>query len=317
MPGTYRARTLREFDRNIFRAGMPSADRVLETVPYCWLCPATSGAQTREHVFARRLLQEFPPEQTQFHPIRRTSPLHGSVIGSRRGERPFPGTSLVAGKVCADCNNNWMSQLETEVRPFLTEHESAVSDDAVTLLARWFVKTAIVINVSQPYRLLWHQTRRHQVKTRVPDNVAVSLYRVPESDVNWMQGAPFSTMQHAVDIDAGVAANLFEDLSHLCRIQVGTLVGVVLAYPWQLSGSDMAMPGEILWSHRRGSDVDLSRLPLRDEPFGYEEQPRLTVLTSAFWSGSGRGGRVVMPFSNDGRSEASLGQLVGPALGQD
>ena len=55
-----------------------------------------------------------------------------------------------------------------------------------------------------------------------------------------------------------------------------------------------------------GYEVDLSRVPLRDVPFGYDEQPRLTVLTSAFWSGTGRGGRFFMPFSNDGRFEASL-----------
>lgn len=47
MPGTYRARTLRKFDRNIFRAGMPWADRVLETVPYCWLCPARAPLAIR------------------------------------------------------------------------------------------------------------------------------------------------------------------------------------------------------------------------------------------------------------------------------
>ena len=41
------------------------------------------------------------------------------------------------------------------------------------------------------------------------------------------------------------------------------------------------------------------------------------VLASAFWTGSGRGGRMVTLFSNDGRSEVSLGQLMGPAIGQD
>ncbi|WP_285365472.1 hypothetical protein [Microbacterium sp. LMC-P-041] len=152
------------------------------------------------------------------------------------------------------------------------------------MLARWFVKTAIVINISQPYRLLWHSTRRHQIRTRVPDNVAVSLHRVPESDVNWAQGAAISRVSHPTEIETAVVANLTTNLTHLCRIQIGTLVGVVVAYPWQLSASALTMPGHLLWSHRRGRDLDLSALPVMDEPFG--DPPGFEVAPSAFWAGA-------------------------------
>lgn len=282
MTATYGVSRLREFDRNIFITGLQRADRVLETVPFCWLCPTTSGSRTREHVFARRLLREIPDDQTRVSPARFASPLYGSVIASRRGA--FPATALVAGAVCADCNNGWMSQLETDARPYLLGDGSAVKGAAVSMLARWFVKTAIVINVSQPYRLLWHNTRRHQVRTRVPDNVAVSLHRVPESDVNWAQGAAISWVSHPTGIDAAEVANLTTNLTHLCRIQIGTLVGAVLAYPWQLSASTLTMPGHLLWSHRRGRDLDLSALPEMDEPFG--DPPSIDVATSAFWAGT-------------------------------
>ena len=281
MPNTYSVRSLRRFDRNILATGLQSADRVLEKVPFCWLCAATTGSRTREHVFALRLLQEFPPEQTRVSPVRHASPLYGSIIASQRGE--YPASALVAGSVCAVCNNGWMSQLETEARPYLLE-PATLGGDAVTTLARWFVKTAIVINVSQPYRLLWRDTRRHQVQTRVPDNVAISLFRVPESDVSWAQGAAISFNLHHPDLDSAEVGNLTTNLTHLCRIQIGTLVGVVVAFPWQLAASALTMPGQLLWSHGAGYEVDLGALPEFEEPFG--DPPQFEVKPSAFWAGT-------------------------------
>ncbi|GAA1224477.1 hypothetical protein [Rhodoglobus aureus] len=282
MSRTYSARNLRKFDRNIFATGLPYADRVLETVPFCWMCPAVIGNRTREHVFARSLLREFPPELTIVSPIRYTSPALGSLVASSRGE--FPASALVAGAVCATCNNGWMSQLEMDARPYLLDKVAAVEGAAITILARWLAKTAIVINISQPYRLLWSSDRRHQVQTRVPDNLAISLYRVPVPDLNWAQGASVSITVHHPDLDAVKIGNLSTNLTHLCRIQVGTLVGVVVAFPWQLAASTLLMPGQILWSRGTGFEVDLRALPSKDEPFG--APPQFDVVTNAFWAGN-------------------------------
>jgi hypothetical protein len=284
VPASYEVRKLREYDRNIFRGSSRASDRVLETVPFCWLCPATTGQRTREHVFAQRLLREFPPELTRFEPVRYTSMFAGGLVGSHRG--PFPGTALVAGAVCASCNNGWMSQLETDARAYLLGQEALVAGEAVATLARWFAKTAIVINVSQPYRLLWHNTHRHQVRDRVPDNLAISLYRVSEPDVNWAQGS--SMLTHSVvpaEMDTFAVSKLTGELTHLCRIQVGTLVGTIVAFPWQLAASTLTMPGQMLWSHGAGFEVDLSALPLLDKPFG--DAPSFDVEPSAFWAGTG------------------------------
>jgi len=279
---TYKVHNLRRFDRNIFATGLPYADRVLETVPFCWMCPAVSGSPTREHVFALSLLREFPRELTIVSPIRYTSPALGSLVASSRGE--FPATALVAGAVCATCNNGWMSQLEMDARPYLLDKVATVEGAAITTLAKWLAKTAIVINVSQPYRLLWSSDRRHQVQTRVPDNLAISLYRVPEPDLNWAQGASTSVMLHHPDLDAVKVGALTSNLTHLCRIQIGTLVGVVVAFPWQLAASTLLMPGQLLWSRGTGFEVDLSALPVMDEPFG--EPPQFNVVTNAFWKGN-------------------------------
>ena len=279
MSTSYDVRKLREYDRNILRGSSPASERVLETVPFCWMCPVTAGERTREHIFAKRLLSEFPHELTRFEPVRYTSML---AVGSHRG--PFPGTALVAGAVCASCNNGWMSQLETDARPYLLAQETLVAGEAIAMIARWFAKTAIVINVSQPYRLLWQDTRRHQVRDRVPDNLAISLHRVPEPNVNWAQGSHLITHTSPAGMDTLAVAKLTTELTHLCRIQVGTLVGTIVAFPWQLAASTLTMPGQVLWSHGAGFEVDLSALPLFDEPF--DHAPSFDVEPSAFWQGT-------------------------------
>ena len=264
------------------RGGQRHSARILETMPFCWLCSATTGQRTREHVFARSLQREFPSDLSRFEPIRLTSLASGGVVGSRRG--PMPGEALVAGSVCGSCNNGWMSQLESAARPYLLGHETVVKADAIAMITRWFVKTAIVINVSQPYRVLWGATRRHQAKWRVPDNVAVSLYRTPTPDLNWMQGTALSTHLVPAPMNTIAVSTLITSLTHLCRIQIGTLVGAVIAFPWQLSASTPTTPGQLMWSHGTGSEVDLSELPELALPF--TDDPYFHVRPSAFWSGA-------------------------------
>ncbi|GAA1661632.1 hypothetical protein [Microbacterium lacus] len=285
MPTTYRVRELRGYDRNVMRGARRSSDRVLETVPFCWMCRATAGDRTREHVFALRLQREFPPEMTRFEPVRYTSIGNGAQVGSRRG--PFAGNALVAGGVCATCNNGWMSQLETDARTYLLGHKSVIDGADAAMLSRWFAKTAIIINVSQPYRLLWHDTRRHQTQFRTPDNVAISLYRTREPDLNWKQGSIMSMHTMSSRMNPSQVSRLTGALTHLCEIQVGTLVGAVVALPWQLSASALTMPGSLLWSSRTARRVDLSALPMMEDPFA--DDPIIDVAPSAFWSGESMG----------------------------
>jgi hypothetical protein len=147
------------------------------------------------------------------------------------------------------------------------------------ILARWFVKTAVIINVSQPYRLLWDAERRHQVQTGLPANVHVSVYRVPEPDLNWMQGSiPTATSQ-----PGRAAARLAEliGMTHVCEIQVGTLVGVVVALPGELSTAAVDGPGEVLWPAPLRRSVNLDTLPISAHAF--DGAVHLTTRSSAFW----------------------------------
>lgn len=63
---------------------------------------------------------------------------------------------FVEGRVCEDCNNGWMSALETEAMPILkplidgTVSLLSISNTERTIVARWATKTAYVISHAAP-----------------------------------------------------------------------------------------------------------------------------------------------------------------------
>lgn len=71
-----------------------------------------------------------------------------------RGER------LVLGDVCYRCNNGWLNDLETAVRPILiplvdgTRNVTSLSDAERETLARWTLKTAFVIDATERKRFI-------------------------------------------------------------------------------------------------------------------------------------------------------------------
>jgi len=70
--------------------------------------------------------------------------------GGEVDERSHPGQAATGTvrSVCAECNNGWMSRLESEAAPFLLSmirgHTRTYHPHGRTLIATWFVKTALV-----------------------------------------------------------------------------------------------------------------------------------------------------------------------------
>jgi hypothetical protein len=73
----------------------------------------------------------------------------------------MPAT-LTVRSVCAECNNGWMSQLETRAQPFLETmlrgNGRLYYDGGRTTLATWIVKTALIVGskFSPPLRREFH-----------------------------------------------------------------------------------------------------------------------------------------------------------------
>lgn len=108
----------------------------------CIFCGDTPT--TREHIFpawAARLVED-------------AGPVAHSKLSERQGEPPdsrtwpqAPFTQTVR-VVCAQCNNGWMSRIESDaeqiLRPMLTGFGRSMHGPAQEALARWALKTAIV-----------------------------------------------------------------------------------------------------------------------------------------------------------------------------
>ena len=69
--------------------------------------------------------------------------------GGKTISYPNRNLELTVGMPCEPCNNGWMSDLESDVKPFLTGmafrgEKTLLDEDRQTKLTRWFVKTAMV-----------------------------------------------------------------------------------------------------------------------------------------------------------------------------
>ena len=115
----------------------------------CVFCNVPAATWSEEHVIPKWLLDHLhiSPQDQMFQGLAQADEVTKQrVHASRR---------LVEGRICASCNNGWMSRLEETARPLLVDlidnkraqWELSVQESA--LLARWAVKTAYMLaNVS-------------------------------------------------------------------------------------------------------------------------------------------------------------------------
>jgi hypothetical protein len=228
-----RGARLRQFDANIARAGGRMAERERESVPFCWFCPATSGRKSKEHIFPQWLSAHYGA-RTEVVTPHRVSAMTGKLLSERP---PKPLSGFKCGDVCGDCNNGWMSQLEDRVRPILTadKRTGRLTLDEAGVLAHWFVKTAAVLNVSQPYRLLFPARDRHALATGIPERAMARIFKARTQNglVDWVQGAPSGSFSPK-GVPNEVATSL-QERTLMTHIRVGDLVGVVILVPAPLS----------------------------------------------------------------------------------
>jgi hypothetical protein len=217
---------MRRFDRNLQQGGGRLAYRVDEPVPFCWFCDALTGQRAKEHVFPQWLVKELGAQRQTLAPVRYTSDLK---IGSQR--REFPVTSLLAGEVCRQCNSGWMSELEVAAAPVIRAllNNQPVNASELQIFTRWAAKTAVAINVSQPFRLLWGGEQRHVLASGLPEGLVVGLGQTtpnPEDPLMWIQSSPeFLTVPSNSPREFIIRAT---ERTHRLVLQVRELVAVVL-----------------------------------------------------------------------------------------
>lgn len=232
---------LRKFDRNLLETGGRLGHRVVEPTSLCWFCDRTAGTRSKEHIFPQWLLKHHGAMDERVRPIRISMPL-GGVVASERGERPL--RAHFNGEVCATCNNGWMSSLEGSAMPILTQipRLGRISDDEAITLARWFAKTAVNLNVSQPFRLLVDAASRHALATGIPERFAVHLFRVRKQNgiFDWVQKSPDSA-SCPEDQLSGMRRLL--ELTLVTHIRIADLVAVVVHAPEPFQSTDVIPDG--------------------------------------------------------------------------
>ena len=175
---------------------------------------------------------------------------------------------MTVGRVCAPCNNGWMSRLEVDAESLIFNSDRVLSAVQSHALALWLAKTSAIINVSQGYRLLWPREVRHQLRASLPASVRVCVFHSKDRDLNWAQGltvAALTPSHWPLEVQTKVIG-----LTHSCVIRVDDLVALVVNMPAEVSYARLRTSGSVLWDGRDSHPVDLTAAPLLKDWLGVD-----------------------------------------------
>ncbi|WP_425953344.1 hypothetical protein [Xylanimonas sp. McL0601] len=227
-------------------------------------------------MFGRWIKKHLPPEKLVFTP-HRAGPF-GLDRSDVRG--PMPLDALQVGRVCACCNNGWMSNLEDDAERILFGADRDLGAGDAHRLAHWAVKTAVVINLSQPSPLIWAEADRHRVQSGPFSRTAVSVLRVDGADIDWAQGEGSSWL---TDGSGPTVTAALGAMVTTARIRLNDIVLVVAHLPWQMAACSVSLPGHMIWDGRSAHPVSLDALPLASSLYEGSIHIDGTVATS-FWA---------------------------------
>ncbi|HTB93925.1 MAG TPA: hypothetical protein VK728_13920 [Candidatus Sulfotelmatobacter sp.] len=112
-------------------------------------------------------------------------------------DRKHVAGNFVEGRVCRDCNNGWMNELEKQTKEFLkpliegSENLLSISDAQRTTLARWAAKTGYVLSHAAPLKKVPPPSHMRYMK----DNAGAVPPRVEVFGQQWIATAEFRQIQ--------------------------------------------------------------------------------------------------------------------------
>jgi hypothetical protein len=127
-------------------------------------------------------------------PVRSEHHARTGKIIERKDVRDAPPLARTEGRVCAACNNGWMSALEVAAMPIMkplidgtTNLYSCRGEEARTL-GLWAAKTAYVLNAASSYPLKVPQSHFASVLAgSVPSEVFVFAFPFSTEELHWSQ----------------------------------------------------------------------------------------------------------------------------------
>lgn len=243
----------RRHDRTMMEQGAVLGFRLNEPESAeCYFCDGTGVIDSKEHILPQWLCAELGMTEQSFH-SRNMS--RGRVLSD---QSRIPARNFVAKSICRNCNNGWMSQVEASFQPFIRGGRDAASLDAI---ARWFAKTAFVLDSSQPVRLLVpRQLRLGLAAGTFGERLSLYFHRTDEpARSDWrfdcFQGSLIAWMSP----DKNKIAEIWDSVKQVwaCSIRIDDIVGtVVVSPPRRVLGIIMERARERR-GHRRSAQVKL------------------------------------------------------------
>jgi hypothetical protein len=170
----------------------------------CLFCERSlRGVRAREHIFPRWLIEFMGIKSL---PIRSEHHVRSGGSLERKDVRDAPPIARTEGRVCAACNNGWMSALETTAMPVLkpliegTSNLYSCKGEEGAIIGRWAAKTAYVLNAASAYPLKVPQSHRVSILNgMVPSEVFVFGFPFSTEELQWSQHTEWRFLNARVD----------------------------------------------------------------------------------------------------------------------
>lgn len=147
--------------------------------------------RTREHIFPKWLLEFMGIGNL---PIRSEHHVRSGDDIERKDVRDAPPLARTEGRVCAECNNGWMSALEVSAMPLMkplidgTANLYSCRGEEARVLGLWAAKTAYVLNAASAYPLkVPHSHLASVLSGNVPSEVFVFAIPFSTEELHWSQ----------------------------------------------------------------------------------------------------------------------------------
>jgi hypothetical protein len=189
-------------------------------------------------------------------------------IGARRLDAwVAPKPRLRLKKLCKDCNNGWMSKLESLAKPIfesiLEEQLSTIDPPAQIILARWATKTAMVLEAIDSNRTwFYNETERRRMRETqtIPERTSVWIAKCVDSPNIYSAAKDLWSSPNKTGVHAFVTTMAFGFLA----LQVVGTDRAVLTYgvsdgPWDQTLIRVwpANQGTVSWPPKYGLNGEL------------------------------------------------------------
>ena len=225
----------------------------------CLFCGvALTGVRSQEHVFPKWLLDELGIRDKQVSAVHLFRPPSGVSDVRVVSSRDLVLENIREGRLCATCNNGWMSDLEQGCREVLLALVQArgspkdLSEQECLRVARWAAKTAYVLNSSANYTIKvppQHLRELRENTRKLPWGVVVVAATGAFLSSGWFQSTQWQLC--APEALTSRIENLMDTRTYKIGIHFGHMVLLVIWHSipgwWKMIWSGQHTP---LWPWR-------------------------------------------------------------------